>query len=246
MVDAEEDLRRQIKELAARGQRSSDQLARIARDIYTNTQDIAEAQRVNEALLAENAALTEQVAEASNVTLEALADARVATMERDSAQAEAELMIAQLTLKEASKEYRKTLERIAGATDLDSRVFGGPEGSSTPVRMFKDGPLAGKLAPANIGDSLTAAFHDRGSKILTRIELVTGTARTLSAGSADIGWLSIQGGMLAFSHPVIWAKAAKESIAAIGNGAYILSPTSAELQEAFETIARLIRIRFVQ
>jgi len=135
----------------------------------------------------------------------------------DIAQAEAELKIAQLTLKSATKEYRKTLERITDSTSLDSRVFGGPEGSRTPVRMYKDGPLAGKLAPAGIGDSLTAAFHDRGSNILTKVEEVTGTARTLSAGSADIGWLSIQGGMLAFTHPAIWAKSAKQSIQAIGN-----------------------------
>ena len=135
----------------------------------------------------------------------------------DIAQAEAELKIAQLTLKSATKEYRKTLERITDSASLDSRVFGGPEGSRTPVRMYKDGPLAGKLAPAGIGDSLTAAFHDRGSNILTKVEEVTGTARTLSAGSADIGWLSIQGGMLAFTHPAIWAKSAKQSIQAIGN-----------------------------
>ena len=191
------------------------------------------AKRIDELEILQQQHINDQVAGQRRVRI---MDTEMFGITDDLAQAEAELVIAQLTLKGANKEYRDTLERIAGATDLDARVFGGVEGRDTVVRMYKDGPLAGKLAPANMGDALTGAFQDRGSNILSKVELVTGTARTLSAGSADVGWLSIQGGMLAFTHPTIWAQAAAQSIAAIKNPERLNKYVAENLEDIFEFI----------
>jgi hypothetical protein len=133
----------------------------------------------------------------------------------DLNQAVAEVALARQIQANAASAYSKQMMAIVDAADLDASVFGGTIGTRVPVAFYRDGALAGKLAPKDIGDALQARFKDRGSNILRKVEGVTGTARTLSTGVADVGWLTIQGQALALTHPTLYAKAARESLRAI-------------------------------
>lgn len=133
------------------------------------------------------------------------------------AQAEAQEALARLTKMRVDREYAETMSRIMSSADLDSRVFGGRPGTRTPVSVYSDGPLAGQIAPRNLADALQQRFGDRGNRAVGAIEQVTGSARTLAAGSFDVGWLGIQGSLLAVTHPDAYAKAAVQSIRAALN-----------------------------
>jgi hypothetical protein len=152
-------------------------------------------------------------------------DSEIFGFTNDLGQAEAQHALAQLARMRATREHAKTMEQIADATDLDVRVFGGPAGGfSTEVTHFREGPLAGKIAPKDFAEPLAERLRDRGMTVnikgrerrpLAVIEQFTGAARTLAAGSADVGWLGIQGALLAATHPAIWAKAAGNSLRAV-------------------------------
>ena len=84
-----------------------------------------------------------------------------------------------------------------------------------PITHFTNGPLANSFAPESVAKELEKTFGDQGIEAFRRIEQVTGTARTLAAGSADIGWMGIQGSLLAATHPRAFAKAAINSLEAV-------------------------------
>jgi hypothetical protein len=111
------------------------------------------------------------------------------------------------------------MKRIASDVDINIKAFGnlieGVEGQMEEISHFKTGPLAGAFAPESHAKELQKTFGDNGIEALRQIEKVTGTARTLAAGSADIGWMGIQGSLLAATHPVTFAKAAVNSLEAI-------------------------------
>lgn len=150
-------------------------------------------------------------------------DSEIFGLTNDLAQAEAQRALAGLARMRANREYAKTMESIADSADLDARVFGYKSGK-VGVTHFREGPLAGKIAPTDFAEPLSDRLKDRGITVnfqgkqrhpMAVIEQFTGTARTLSAGSLDAGWLTIQGGLLLALHPRKFATAAKESLLAI-------------------------------
>ncbi len=111
------------------------------------------------------------------------------------------------------------MERIAKSRDMQLKAFGetgeAMKKSRVEVTHFQNGPLAKSFAPQSHAKELKKAFGDNGIDALRNIEKVTGTARTLAAGSADIGWMGIQGSLLAAMHPFTFAKAAVNSLEAV-------------------------------
>lgn len=133
------------------------------------------------------------------------------------AQKEVDLLTA--TLKTVQDVKNRRMERIVKSHNLQQKAFGdtaeGLEKARVEIVHFKNGPLAGSFAPESHAKELQKAFGDNGIDALRQIEKVTGTARTLAAGSADIGWMGIQGSLLAATHPVTFVKAAVNSLEAI-------------------------------
>ena len=131
--------------------------------------------------------------------------------------AEAEVHLARLTSHRATQVMNEKIAQISESHTLDARVFGLTKAldREIPVGRFTNPALQGQIAPRDTVDVLNKLFNDRGSDALRKVEAFTGTARTLSTGTADVGWLGIQGSLLAFTHPVIYAKAAATSLRAI-------------------------------
>ena len=130
---------------------------------------------------------------------------------------EHEEVLAQAALTRAEKQFGKTRDGILNASTLDASLFGGKKGTDTLIEVLKDGPLANKILIKDVATTWKKAFGDKGNTTLRRIETFTGTARTLSTGTLDIGWLGIQGSLLAAMHPAIYAKSAIKSIEAVIN-----------------------------
>lgn len=136
--------------------------------------------------------------------------------------------------RKAKKAKMQKMEQIRDAKVLDQALFGGKEGVDEPVvRLFNQGPFSNHIFKKDVGEVLQDRFGDRGSEILRKVETITGTARTLSTGTADLGWLSIQGSLLAATHPRIYAKAARKSLEAV------LNP-NARLKYVNENMAHII------
>lgn len=163
---------------------------------------------------------------ATNIT--ARARTRLARLEDDMmgktddlATAEAELDLARKTEARALQRQTEKIDQITNSRLLDARLFGLTDeaGREVPVGRFDRGALSGSLAPLDTVDVLNKTFNDRGNNILRKIENVTGTARTLSTGTLDVGWMAIQGSLLAFTHPKLFAKAGLKSLEAIKNPA---------------------------
>ena len=128
-----------------------------------------------------------------------------------------ELDLVSATLKNLEEVQRTRMQRIVKSRDLQLKAFGetADRAGRTEVTHFKNGPLANAFAPESHAKELQKTFGDNGVEALRKIEMVTGTARTLAAGSADIGWMGIQGSLLAATHPVTFAKAAAKSLEAV-------------------------------
>jgi len=130
-----------------------------------------------------------------------------------------EVDLATATLKTVQDLKNRRMERIVKSRDMQLKAFGdafeGVEKARVEVAHFKSGPLAGAFAPESHAKELQKTFGDNGIEAFRQIEKVTGTARTLAAGSADIGWMAIQGSLLAATHPVTFVKAAVNSLEAI-------------------------------
>lgn len=142
----------------------------------------------------------------------------------DLATAEAEYSLAQLTLKRVRMEHSAALQKSADAKMLDYRLFGekaivgsqiGGETGPVLIEHMRSGPFTGQAMPKHMADSLQKAMGDRGTEVMRKVGLVTGSARTLSAGAFDVGWPAIQGSMLAVTHPHLFAKAVKQSFLAL-------------------------------
>lgn len=163
-------------------------------------------------------------------------DSEIFGLTNDLQQAEAQRALASLAHMRANKDYSEAMDRIAKSVELDARVFGHAKGK-VPVKHFQEGPLqgriiqtemtrplAGKPVAKSIADPLYERLKDRGVTVnvagkerrpLEVISQFTGTARFLSAGAADIGFFGVHGAILAFAHPTMWAKAAKQSFKAM-------------------------------
>lgn len=135
-----------------------------------------------------------------------------------AAEAEKHVTLMQMALHRAKKQYSDIVEKsIDNASTMDAQLFGGTKGRKTRVELYKSGPFANHIIKKDVAEVLTDRFGDKGKKILSQIETVTGTARTLSTGTADLGWLTIQGALLAAMHPAIYAKSAVKSLEAVLN-----------------------------
>ena len=140
------------------------------------------------------------------------------------ATAEAEYSLARLTLQRTRMEHSKAIQRIAEKKMLDYRLFGekaiagsqvGSATSDVLVERQRGGLYTGVAMPKHMSDSLQQVMGDRGNEVMRKVGLVTGSARTLSAGAFDVGWPAIQGSMLAVTHPHVFAKAIKQSFMAL-------------------------------
>jgi hypothetical protein len=133
--------------------------------------------------------------------------------------AQKELDLVTSTLERIEKLKRDRMTHIAASGDAQLKAFGETSAemkkSQIEVTHFHNGPLANSFAPESHAKELQKTFGDNGIDALRQIEKVTGTARTLAAGSADIGWMGIQGALLAATHPVTFVKASVNSLEAI-------------------------------
>ena len=133
--------------------------------------------------------------------------------------AKKELALASATRKRLEDLKNKRMEHIVKSSDAKMKVFGETDeairNSQEAITHFHTGPLANAFAPTSHAKELQKTFGDTGVEALRKIEKITGTARTLAAGSADIGWMGIQGSLLAAMHPITFTKAAVSSIEAV-------------------------------
>lgn len=130
-----------------------------------------------------------------------------------------EVELATIVLDKLRKVKTDRMNRIIDSQSLKAKAFGETDlakvNAETGVGHFRNGPLKGLIAKDDVFTDIEKAFGDEGHEVLSKIQQVTGTARTLAAGSADIGWPAIQGSLLAVTHPLIFAKSTKRSLEAI-------------------------------
>jgi hypothetical protein len=130
-----------------------------------------------------------------------------------------ELELVTTTLDNLKQVQSRRMKEIVQKRDIQLKAFGETgdalKNNQQDIVHFQNGPLANSFAFESHAKELKATFGDNGIEALRAIEKVTGTARALAAGSADIGWLGIQGSLLAATHPFTYAKAAVKSLEAV-------------------------------
>ncbi len=170
---------------------------------------------------ADMAAIDQQIKEATERQAKGLGkieglDSEMLGLTDDMTQALHEEVLAAAAQARANAAYTQTREGILGALKLDSQLFGGKPGTDTLVEVFHDGPLANNIVIKDVATTWKQLFGKKGNNAVKKIETFTGTLRTLSTG-IDIGWLTIQGNLIAAMHPRAYARAALKSLEAVAN-----------------------------